>query len=60
MATWVLVYHLLLPSNSYFTRPVIMDHFATKAQCEATLAYIDRTYKQANITGSGYCWGEER
>jgi hypothetical protein len=60
MASWVLVYYLLVPSNSYFTRPVITYHFDTGAQCEAKLAYIDQTYKQANITGNGYCWSTSK
>jgi len=49
-----------VPNNTHFNQPVIMDHFATKAQCETTLAHIDQTYKQANITGSGHCWGEQK
>jgi hypothetical protein len=46
---WPAGFNLLVPSNSYFTRPVITYHFDTGAQCEAKLAYIDQTYKQANI-----------
>lgn len=60
MASWILIYSFLVPNNTHFNQPVIMGHFATKAQCETTLAHIDQTYKQANITGSGHCWGEQK
>ena len=37
-----------------------MDIFTTKQQCEITLAYIELNYKEAGITGKGYCWGESK
>lgn len=60
MANWVLIYSFVVPASPYFNGPVIMDHFATREQCEITLEHIDQTYKQANITGSGHCWGEAK
>ena len=60
MATWILVYSFLVPNNSNFNKPIIMDIFTTKQQCEITLAYIELNYKEAGITGKGYCWGESK
>jgi hypothetical protein len=60
MATWVLVYSFLVPNSPYFNNPVIMDNFATKEHCEIALDYVDTTYKESGIKGSGYCWGEQK
>ena len=37
-----------------------MDHFTTQQQCETTLAYIESNYREVNIQGQGFCWGEKR
>ena len=60
MAAWILIYTFTIPQNHYFNTPVIIDNFTTRAQCELALDYIDTSYKQVNITGDGYCWGEEK
>lgn len=57
MISWVLVYSVhtsIYPMNT----PVIMDNFTTKEQCEIALDHIDTAYKQMDIKGTGYCWGE--
>ncbi len=60
MVTWVLVYTFIIPANTYFNQPVVLDHFSSKEQCEITLDYINTTYNQAGISGSGHCWGEQK
>lgn len=60
MATWILIYSFLVPNNLNFNKPIIMDVFTTRQQCEATLYYIESNYKEAGIQGSGQCWGEEK
>lgn len=60
MANWILVFAFTVPDNANFNKPVIMDHFTTRAQCEATLLYVKKNYEEVNIQGQGYCWGEQR
>jgi len=60
MATWILVYTFLVPGNLNFNNPLVMDTFTSREQCESTLHYINTTYREQGIKGSGYCWGEER
>ena len=60
MPSWVLFFAFTVPNNANFNKPVIMDSFTTRAQCEATLAYIKQNYEEVNIQGRGFCWGEER
>ena len=60
MASWILVFAFTVPNNANFNKPVIMDHFTTRQQCETTLAYIESNYREVNIQGQGFCWGEER
>jgi|TARA_R110000803_G_scaffold19205_4_gene50525 hypothetical protein len=60
MTSWILVYSFLVPGNVHFNQPVIMDYFATQAQCNAALDYIDTQYKEVNIVGNGHCWGEQK
>ena len=60
MASWILVFAFTVPNNANFNKPVIMDHFTTRQQCETTLAYIEANYREVNITGKGFCWGEQR
>lgn len=59
MANWVLVFSFLVPNNANFNHPVLMDHFTTREQCEATLLYVQLNYREVGITGKGYCWGEK-
>ena len=60
MASWILVFAFTVPNNANFNKPVIMDHFTTRQQCETTLAYIESNYREVNIQGQGFCWGEQR
>jgi hypothetical protein len=60
MEAWILIYTFMAPHNQYFNRPVILDHFTTRAQCELALDYITTSYNQVNIVGDGHCWGEEK
>ena len=60
MANWILVFAFTVPNNANFNKPVIMDHFTTRAQCETTLLYVKKNYEEVNIQGQGYCWGEQR
>ena len=60
MAEWILIFSFTIPLNNNFNRPVIMDSFTTREQCESTLAYIELSYKQVDISGKGYCWGEKK
>lgn len=60
IASWILVFSFTVPDNPNFNKPVFMDSFATQQQCESTLMYIALSYKQVGITGSGYCWGEQK
>jgi len=57
--TWVLVYMINLVGNTPMNKPIIMDYFTTKEHCEMALEYVDTTYKQLNVKGTGYCWGEK-
>ena len=59
MPTWVLVFSFLVPTNPNFNKPVIMDSFASREQCESTLFYITKSYEEVGIKGNGYCWGEQ-
>ena len=60
MATWILIFYFTVPNNPNFNKPVIMDTFTTRQQCESTLAYITVNYKEVGIVGQGHCWGEEK
>lgn len=48
-----------LVGNTPMNKPIIMDYFTTKEHCEMALEYVDTTYKQLNVKGTGYCWGEK-
>ena len=60
MASWILVFAFTVPNNANFNKPVIMDHFTTKAQCEESLLKLRLQYKEFEIPGEGFCWGEQR
>lgn len=60
MPSWILVFAFTVPNNANFNKPVIMDSFTTQQQCETTLAYIETNYREVNITGKGFCWGENK
>ena len=60
MTNWILVFAFTVPNNANFNKPVIIDHFTTQQQCETTLAYIESNYREVNIKGNGYCWGESK
>lgn len=59
-STWILVFSFMVPNNTNFNSPIIMDHFTTREQCEMSLIYIKKNYEEVNIDGKGYCWGEEK
>ena len=59
MISWILVFSFTVPNNPYFNKPIIMDYFTTREQCEVTLLYVKKNYEEVNIQGVGYCWGEE-
>jgi len=59
MISWILVFTIhssMYPMNN----PIVMDNFTEKEQCEIALDYIKTTYKQINVKGTGYCWGERK
>lgn len=58
MANWILIFVLHISGTEYapFLRePILIDSYATKEQCEATLRYLTKT-----SLGTGNCWGEAR
>lgn len=57
MTGWILFFAFSVPNNSNFNQPVIMDSFTTRQQCETTLAYIESNYREVNIIGKGFCFG---
>jgi hypothetical protein len=56
-AEWILVFSFLVPNNPNFYKPILMDTFTTREQCEATLFYLKKSYEEMDIQGSGYCFG---
>lgn len=54
---WILVFSFLVPNNTNFNKPMLIDHFDTRDKCEASLFYVKKSYEQVNMVGSGYCFG---
>jgi hypothetical protein len=56
ISEWILVFSFLVPANTNFNKPMLIDHFPTQEKCEASLFYLKKSYEEVNVTGSGYCW----